>query len=66
MKKFEEDELITRRKLHEDNEGYLKDILEDEEERLIKKISDRLSIEDKYLFFRYMALRDIIQEIKTA
>lgn len=54
------------RKVHETNTGFYLDILEDEEERLISSLSDKLGEEDKYLFFRYIAVRDIMQEIKTA
>ncbi|WP_252232741.1 MULTISPECIES: hypothetical protein [Clostridium] len=54
------------RKLHETNSGFYLDVLEDEEERLIDKLSDILVGEDRYLFFRYVAVRDIMHEIKTA
>lgn len=53
------------KELHETNSGYLKDILDDEEERLVSVLSDKLSSDDKYLFFRYVALRDIMQKIRT-
>lgn len=66
MKKYEDDELIIRRKVHETNTGFYMDILEDEEERLISKLSDRLGEEEKYLFFRYIAVRDIMEKIKIA
>ncbi|MGN2368967.1 hypothetical protein ACTFJW_02775 [Clostridium cagae] len=54
------------RKLHETNSGFYLDVLEDEEERLIDKLSDSLVGEDRYLFFRYVAVRDIMNKIKTA
>ncbi|OSA95598.1 UNVERIFIED_ORG: hypothetical protein B2H98_10750 [Clostridium botulinum] len=57
---------LKMRKLHETNSGFYLDVLEDEEERLIDKLSDSLAGEDKYLFFRYVAVRDIMNKIKTA
>jgi len=48
--------------LHDTNSGYLKDILDEEEERLVSALSHKLSGDDKYLFFRYIALRDIMQK----
>lgn len=55
---------LKMRKLHETNDGFHLEILEDEEERLIGKLSDHLVGEDKYLFFRYVAVRDIMNKIK--
>ncbi len=51
-------------KLHETNNEFYLDILEEEEERIINRLSENLNGKDKYLFFRYVAVRDIIQEIK--
>lgn len=54
------------KRLYESNDEYIVDVLEEEEERLILKIWDRLNQEEQYLFSRYLAVRDKIEELKTA
>lgn len=51
-------------KTYENNEDYILDVLEEEEERLIKKLGSILPEETKYLFYRYISVRDVLDEIK--
>lgn len=52
------------KKLHETNKGYYLDILEEEEERVLIKVFDMLNTEGKYWFSRYIATRDLMDELK--
>jgi len=47
------------------NNDYILDILEDEEGRLIDKLGEILSEETRYLFYRYISVRDTINHIKS-
>lgn len=54
-------------KTYKTNEEYILDVLEDEEERLFNKIEEIILKETiiKYLFGRYVSVRDTIDNIKS-
>jgi hypothetical protein len=52
-------------RIYETNNDYILDVLEDEEEKLIDKLGEILTKESKYLFYRYMAVRQQIDCIKS-
>ena len=54
-----------KKKIYKTKNDYILDILEDEEERLIDKLGEILSDETKYLFYRYISVRDSIDDIKS-
>ncbi|AGF56489.1 hypothetical protein B0P06_005242 [Clostridium saccharoperbutylacetonicum] len=43
---------------------YILEILEEEEERLLQKLGTKLYEDDKHLFFRYVSVRDTMEDIK--
>lgn len=51
-------------KNYKTDDEYLLDILEDEEERLLGKLTNILSSENKYLFYKYVSVRDLMDDIK--
>jgi hypothetical protein len=53
------------KKTYETDNDYILEVLEDEEERLINKLIDRLPEKTRYLFFRYLAVRDAIEKVKS-
>lgn len=55
---------IIEDKIYKSNNDYLLDILKDEEERLADKLGDILCGEIKYLFNRYISVRDIIEGLE--
>ena len=54
-----------KKNFYKTNNEYLIDILEDEEERLIAQITENLPDKIRYLFYRYIAVKDTIEEIKS-
>lgn len=52
------------KKNYETDDKYLLEILEDEEERLLGKLTNILSNETKYLFYKYVSVRDLMEDIK--
>ncbi|WP_164468668.1 hypothetical protein [Clostridium botulinum] len=52
-------------KLYETDNDYILDVLEDEKERLMNKLIDVLPEKMRYLFFRYLAVKDKIGELKS-
>lgn len=55
---------IMKEKTYEANSDYIRDVLEDEEGRLMDKLIDALPEETRYLFFRYLAVKETIEEVK--
>lgn len=53
-----------KNKIYGMNSDYILDVLEEEEEKLINKLGGALSEETKYLFYRYVSVRDVIEKIK--
>ncbi|WP_238917281.1 hypothetical protein [Clostridium sp. YIM B02555] len=51
-------------KIHDTDEQYILDVLNDEEERLLAELGNELPGNYKYLFFRYVSLRDFMEKIK--
>jgi len=51
-------------KTYKTDSDYILDILEDEEERLMNELGSILSEETRYLFYRYISVRDTIENIK--
>lgn len=43
---------------------YILDVLEDERKRLLEDLNVKLSEETRYLFFRYISVKDEIAKIK--
>jgi hypothetical protein len=54
-----------KNRIYQTDNEYLIDILEDEEERLIDKLGGILPIEIRCLFYRYIAVKDTIEKIKS-
>ncbi len=52
-------------KIYKKNIEYILDVLEEEEERLIDKLGESLPYEVKYLFYRYISVRDTIEDMKS-
>lgn len=52
-------------KTYEIDSDYILDILEDEEERLFDKLGGILSEETRYLFYKYISVRDTIENMKS-
>lgn len=57
-------EMQTSYKIHEKDEEYILDILKEEEEKLTIKLGIDLNDYDRYLFFRYICVRDTIDKLK--
>ncbi|MBN7576043.1 hypothetical protein C1H57_12360 [Clostridium sp. 2-1] len=53
------------RNIYKTNNEYILDVLEEEEERLLDILGSILIGEDKYLFYRYISIRDTIDDIKS-
>jgi hypothetical protein len=52
------------KKTYETDNDYILDILQDEEERLMDELIEILPEETRYLFFRYLAVKDAIEEVR--
>ncbi len=46
------------------DDNYILDVLEDEEEKLLEKLGEILSEETRYLFYRYISVKDTIRKMK--
>ncbi|WP_297425837.1 hypothetical protein [Clostridium sp.] len=53
------------KKSYETDNDYILDVLQDEEEILMDKLIEILPEKTRYLFFRYLAVKDTIEEIKS-
>jgi hypothetical protein len=53
------------KKIYETDNDYILDVLEDEAERLMDKLIEILPEKTRYLFFRYLAVKDTIERIKS-
>lgn len=53
-----------KRKLYETDNDYILDVLEEEEERLMSKLIEVLPEKTRYLFFRYLAVKNKVEKIK--
>lgn len=53
-----------KRKLYETDDDYILDVYNEEEERLMDKLIEILPEETRHLFFRYLAVKNKIEEIK--
>ena len=52
-------------KLYETDNDYILDILEEEEERLMDVLIEMLPQKVRYLFFRYLAVRNMKEKLKS-
>lgn len=52
------------KRIYETDNDYILDVLEDEEERLLKELTNLLSGKTKYLFYKYVSVRDTMEDIK--
>lgn len=53
------------KKNYETDDDYILDVLEDEEERLMDELIEVLPEKTRYLFLRYLAVKDTIEKIKS-
>lgn len=52
------------KKLHETNKDYILEILQEEEGRLIDKLFEIFNLEQKYLFSRYLAVINELNDLE--
>lgn len=52
-------------KLYETDNDYILDILEEEEERLMDALIEMLPQKVRYLFFRYLAVKNMKEKLKS-
>lgn len=52
-------------RIYESDNEYILDVLEDEEERLREELGEIVCAKIKYLFYRYISVRDTMEDIKS-
>lgn len=54
------------KKNYKTNDDYILDVLQDEEEKLLDKLGEILPEETKYLFYKYLAIKETIQKLSKS
>jgi hypothetical protein len=54
-----------KKRIYKTNEDYILDVLEEEEERLLERLGEILPEEIRYLFYRYISIKDTINKIRS-
>jgi hypothetical protein len=65
LKKHKKGIDIMDKKNYETDNDYILDVLEDERERLMNKLIEILPEKTRYLFFRYLAVKDEMEKVKS-
>ncbi len=61
---YKDKEDNVQERIYKTDNDYILDVLEDEEERLLKELGIKLYEDAKYLFYRYVSVRDTMEDIK--